>query len=567
MRHIFVSYCHEDADFAQILDAKVREQGFSTWRDLNLSAGDDWRSEIDDGIKNALAVVVIMSPSARISPYVNFEWAFGIGCGVPVVPVLLKLSPGDLHPRLSVIQCLDFSNYLLRPWEKLVEALRELADAEREFTLRVPRDAPPVVRQAAIALDDMDRDRRRSAIASLAQMNHPAAIELLAEAVRHPIQEVRFGAAFQLGEKHHDPRALPALMEAVRCGNEGFRQWMVSRIGEPAVPTLIQALKEEQFKQSGALYLILGDIGGPTAVQALVGYLRDPDPAVRRNAAFALSSTKDSSAMPALRGAMSDPDAEVRRGVASALEKCGGVTAIQDLLDLLHDSESGVRHQAVCGLEEICALRPVPVVLVPVIPRLTDALIKALDDRDSQVNAFARRALENLADPRAVPGLIAALGQSGTNVREIRGVMRTLGTIAVPAFRQAINDPNERVRLTAIEILSTFGDDADAPCVAEMLRDTNPDVRLVAIRGIGSALRRSPVILQALVERLHDPEEDVCIAAIEVLGEIGNVSVVPHLAECLKVEALAPSAANALQEFDTRDARAALKAWSKNKKE
>ena len=68
MRHIFVSYCHEDADFVQILEGKVRDSGFSTWRDLDLGAGEDWRSEIDEGIKDALAVVVVMSPNARFRP-------------------------------------------------------------------------------------------------------------------------------------------------------------------------------------------------------------------------------------------------------------------------------------------------------------------------------------------------------------------------------------------------------------------------------------------------------------------------------------------------------------------
>jgi HEAT repeat protein len=76
-----------------------------------------------------------------------------------------------------------------------------------------------------------------------------------------------------------------------------------------------------------------------------------------------------------------------------------------------------------------------------------------------------------------------------------------------------------------------------------------------------------PVIQQALIERLQDPEEDVCLKAIEVLGQIRNVSAVPHLAECLKVEALAPSAADALEGFDTREAAAALRAWRRNKKE
>jgi HEAT repeat protein len=563
MRHIFLSYCHDDADFAQILDAKVHEAGFSTWRDLNLSAGDNWRSGIDDGIKDALAVVVIMSPSARLSPYVNFEWAFALGCGIPVLPVLLKLEPSSLHPRLAMIQYLDFSNYQLRPWEDLAKSLRDLADAQREFTLRVPRDAPPVIREAANALDSMECDRRRAALASLAQMNHPAAIELLAEAVRHPIQEVRFGAAFQLGGKRHDPRALPTLLEAEKCGGEGFRPWMISSIGEPAVPLLIETIREKR-ESSGDLIGVLGEIGGHTAVDALTGYLSDSDTAVRRSAAFALGSTQDQAAIPALRSAKKDADAEVRCGVASALGKCGGAAVVEDLIDLLHDSEANVRHQAVCCLDDICALKLPPPALEPAVPRLIAELIAALDDQNPQVLAFAGRSLEHLADPRAIPGLISAFGRQGAPTREIADALKALGKLAMPALHQAAGDSNELLRLRTVEFIARYGGDEDSACIAGILSDANPDVRLRAIEHIGFGLRQSPLLLEALIARLHDPEEDIAMAAIRALAQIGNPAVAPHLIECLKVDALAASAAHALETFDTREVRTALKAWSKS---
>ena len=53
MRHVFISYCHDDADFAQILKEQINGAGFSTWKDLYLRAGDNWRFEIDEAIKRA----------------------------------------------------------------------------------------------------------------------------------------------------------------------------------------------------------------------------------------------------------------------------------------------------------------------------------------------------------------------------------------------------------------------------------------------------------------------------------------------------------------------------------
>jgi HEAT repeat protein len=194
-------------------------------------------------------------------------------------------------------------------------------------------------------------------------------------------------------------------------------------------------------------------------------------------------------------------------------------------------------------------------------------MIGALDDQNSQVSMAAGRVLAHLADPRAVPGLVGALGGEGAPIRVAWDALEALGKAAMPALREATKDPNQRLRLRAIKFVSRFGDDTEGPLVAETLRDTNPDVRLLAIEAIGYGLQQSPSIFEALIERLHDPEEDICIAAIVALGKSGKVSVAPHLIECLKVEALAPSAAKALEAFDTREVRTALKAWNRNKKE
>jgi HEAT repeat protein len=567
MRHIFVSYCHEDADFAQILEGKIRESGFAIWRDLNLIAGGDWRAEIDGGIQDALAMVVILSAASRGSEYVSYEWAFATGRGVPVIPVLLKLSPADLHPRLSMIQCLDFGNYQLRPWDKLIAALREAADAEREFTLRVPRDAPPVVREAARALDDMDHDRRNAAIGSLAGMDHPAAMELLAEAVRHPIQDVRFGAAFQLGAKFHDPRALPALLEALRSGHREMEPWMISRIGEPAVPAVLRALDDKTFPGRSDLYYILGSIGGAAAVEALIASLSSSNASDRSSAAFALSAAGDRAALSALRETLHDTDPKVREGVATALATCGGGEAVSDLLELLRDPESGVRHRAVCSLEDLCAIRPVAAAMEPLVPLLIGALIQALDDRDDQVRAFAGIALKKLSDARAVPELIAALRHKRSYPGRITNVLLEMGETAIQELRPALNDPNERVRLAAIEVVARFGEDTDAPAMASMLGDPDPEVRLLALRQIGWRLRESPLILQAVCDRLQDSEEDIALAAIEKLTDIRDNAAVPHLIECLKNTELASAAAAALGWFESREARNALKAWNRQKKE
>ena len=93
----------------------MKEAGFPTWIDNDqLKAGTDWREEIDHAIKEAFALIVIMSPAAQVSVYVTYEWAFAWGAGIKVIPVVYKET--TLHPRLEALHYLNFTSRTVRPW-------------------------------------------------------------------------------------------------------------------------------------------------------------------------------------------------------------------------------------------------------------------------------------------------------------------------------------------------------------------------------------------------------------------------------------------------------------------
>ncbi len=133
-KHVFISYKHEDCDFAEVLSYRVEKEGFKTWTDsYRLGAGEDWRTDIDQAIQNAFALVVIMTPEAKESEYVTYEWAFAWGAGVKVIPVLYKKT--SLHPRLEALQYLDFSGRTNRPWDTLIESIRNAVNAPRSSNI------------------------------------------------------------------------------------------------------------------------------------------------------------------------------------------------------------------------------------------------------------------------------------------------------------------------------------------------------------------------------------------------------------------------------------------------
>lgn len=120
---VFLSYKHNDSDkdFIDMLIRKIKDAGFATWIDSdNLRAGEDWRKGIDEGIKTALILVVIMTPEARASEFVTYEWSFALGNKVPVIPIMLRKT--ELHPKLEVLQYIDFT--VSRQWAKLTKRLR-----------------------------------------------------------------------------------------------------------------------------------------------------------------------------------------------------------------------------------------------------------------------------------------------------------------------------------------------------------------------------------------------------------------------------------------------------------
>ena len=84
-KRIFISYCRADAALANLLKAHLEEAQLPAWMDPDIRTGESWREAIDKAILEAKAVVVILSPRANASGYVNYEWAFALGAGLTVV--------------------------------------------------------------------------------------------------------------------------------------------------------------------------------------------------------------------------------------------------------------------------------------------------------------------------------------------------------------------------------------------------------------------------------------------------------------------------------------------------
>ena len=125
MSHVFISYTAEDRRIASELARKIRnETGNQAWIDAeNIEGGESWRAAIDKALRDACAVIVLVSPAAKKSEYVTYEWAFALGVGTKVIPILVT-NVKNLHPALRDLQYIDFANGK-KNWTKVLKLVNQ----------------------------------------------------------------------------------------------------------------------------------------------------------------------------------------------------------------------------------------------------------------------------------------------------------------------------------------------------------------------------------------------------------------------------------------------------------
>ena len=510
MRHVFVSYSHDDADFAHILNDQLNQAGFSVWKDLDLRAGDTWHEEIEDAIRSALAVVLIASERAQASPYVNFEWAFAVGAGIPVLPLLLKTQADSLHPRLKSLQALDFSNYMLRPWDSLTQSLKALALVERPFTVLVPRDAPPFIQKAAQELDSIDAPERIAAVTLLAGIDDPAAREVLAAALRHPAADVRDIAAQALVEAK-DLRAVPAILDAIRYKRfDRVGTNSLVELGEATVPTLVAILRDpsQGTHLRYCMASALGDMLNDQSLEALHELLQSPEQSLRVRALESLAGHPR--ALPWILEAAHDADADVTAAALKGLKHYQGADVVATLVDGLKHPGLAPRQAAADALVEVADATAGP------------ALLQTLRDDDNYVRSRAREALTKVVDPSLIPALLQMLEETPYKSPVVDLLVQLKGDVVVNRMVELLQSPNSALRATAASALGHIGDRVALPALIAALKDEEEDVRKFSAFALGDL--KDPAAVSELIPISRDADEfdEVRRAAALSLNQIGT---------------------------------------------
>ena len=97
---VFLSYAHEDIDFAMLLYKRLTDQGFHIWIDkVSLMPGQNWKREIGQAIRNSGAFIALLSKnSINKRGYVQKELLLGLEILDEVPPSQIYLVPIRIEP-------------------------------------------------------------------------------------------------------------------------------------------------------------------------------------------------------------------------------------------------------------------------------------------------------------------------------------------------------------------------------------------------------------------------------------------------------------------------------------
>lgn len=134
MKHIFISYKRNDPithNFIELLQVQLKSKNFDYWNDRNIVPGENWEAAIDNAIRDAYAVILLITRASVNSQYITYEWSSAFAKKIKVIPLVLEQEV-DIHPRLDKTQYIDFSDTSDRThkWQQLFD---ELTSIRTEF--------------------------------------------------------------------------------------------------------------------------------------------------------------------------------------------------------------------------------------------------------------------------------------------------------------------------------------------------------------------------------------------------------------------------------------------------
>lgn len=256
-------------------------------------------------------------------------------------------------------------------------------------------------------LEKGSQANRLCAISALGKIGSVRAVPALVQQLGHEAWAVRRAASdalWEIGEP-----AVPSLIEALDDASSDVQFWSIQALGEiadaRAVPALVKKLKASESEEERInIIKAMGEIADPKATDTLIGELGQKSWFVRRAAGEALW-TVGPAAVPKLVKGLASKNVDVRYWACKVLGEMQASEAVLPIIELLDDKEWSIRSGAAYALGEMGD------------ERAGEALLKHLEDPNEIVRKNVVIALGQIGDAKAIRSSEAALGDKSEWVR------------------------------------------------------------------------------------------------------------------------------------------------------
>lgn len=222
MKHIFLSYAHDDLTLMRRVRKDLRAEGFTVWTDEYLIPGTpNWKQQVENALDTASCVVTIFTPNAKKSHWLKEQLYYAEAQDLRIFPILAKGTRKNAIPfGFITAKCADVRTDYISEMQRLIFMIRvhlnliqieqrteeqksenaanvaNTANAKPQTHPSKPRVLPSNVSKAIMVLQNRESKwwRRVDAITHLGELGDPLAIPVLQAYLEDPDIDVQRAA-------------------------------------------------------------------------------------------------------------------------------------------------------------------------------------------------------------------------------------------------------------------------------------------------------------------------------------------------------------------------------------
>jgi len=202
------------------------------------------------------------------------------------------------------------------------------------------------------------------------------------------------------------------------------------------------------------------------------------------------------------------------------------VSAVPYLIELLDDEEEigpGILRLIMLDLSGIFGNTPrkeAILALAAIGSPAVELLIKALNDKNTNIRRGALEVLGRIKDSRAIEALIMTLRDEHMHW-EVINILKKMGRPTVEPLIGALENKKSRIRKGAVDALGKIRDVKAVEPLIMSLKDKNPDVRWSVARALGQIRNRKAIepLIYALLDENSSVQYHAALALEKITGK------------------------------------------------